>query len=105
MPKTPEQWLEECSPQERTKGIMKLFLGYAPGVGKTLSMLSESVRRRSRGEDVVVGVGETHGRKGVEELVAQIDQVPRKKIGYKGKVLEEMDGEAFLARKPELVMV
>ena len=73
MTKTPEQWLEEVSPQERTKGILKLFLGYAPGVGKTYGMLSEAIRRRSRGEDVVIGFVETHGRKGIAELASQLE--------------------------------
>src|ERR1700720_863032 len=105
MPKTPEQWLEECSPQERTKGIMKLFLGYAPGVGKTFNMLSEAIRRRSRGEDVVIGVVESHGRKGIEELIEGIEIVPRKKLEYKGTIFEEMDVDAILARKPHVVLV
>ncbi|HEY4817017.1 MAG TPA: sensor histidine kinase KdpD, partial [Candidatus Acidoferrum sp.] len=91
MTKKPEEWLEVASPPQKARGIFKLFLGYAPGVGKTFSMLSEALRRRSRGEDVVIGVVETHGRKGVEELVAQMDQVPLKKIEYKGTVFEEMD--------------
>ena len=105
MPKKPEEWLEVASPPQKTRGIFKLFLGYAPGVGKTFSMLSEALRRRSRGEDVVIGVVETHGRKAVEELVAQIEQVPRKKIEYKGTVFEEMDVDAILARHPEVVLV
>jgi two-component system, OmpR family, sensor histidine kinase KdpD len=105
MTKTPEQWLEECSPQERTKGILKLFLGYAPGVGKTYGMLSEAIRRRSRGEDVVIGIVETHGRKGIAELAAQIEQVPRRKIEYKGTVFEEMDLDAIKARNPCVVLV
>ena len=105
MPKTPEQWLEEVSPQERTKGILKLFLGYAPGVGKTYGMLSEAIRRRSRGQDVVIGVVETHGRKGIAELAAQLEQVPRKKIEYKGTVFEEMDTDAILARNPRVILV
>jgi two-component system, OmpR family, sensor histidine kinase KdpD len=105
MTKTPEQWLEECSPQERTKGILKLFLGYAPGVGKTYGMLSEAIRRRSRGEDVVIGIVETHGRKGIAELAAQLEQVPRRKIEYKGTVFEEMDLDAIKARNPCVVLV
>ena len=105
MPKKPEEWLEVANPPQKTRGVFKLFLGYAPGVGKTFSMLSEAVRRRRRGEDVVIGVVETHGRKGVEELVAEIDQVPRKKIEYKGTVFEEMDVDAILGRKPEVVLV
>lgn len=105
MTKTPEQWLEEISPAVRTKGILKLFLGYAPGVGKTYSMLSEAIRRRSRGEDVVIGFVETHGRKGIAELAAKLEQVPRKRIEYKGTLFEEMDTDAILARNPGVVLV
>lgn len=105
MPKKPEDWLEVASPPQKARGIFKMFLGYAPGVGKTYSMLSEALRRRSRGEDVVIGVVETHGRKGIEELASQIESVPRKRIEYKGTVFEEMDVEAILARKPEVVLV
>jgi two-component system sensor histidine kinase KdpD len=102
--KRPEQWLEEVAP-EKKQGIFKLFLGYAPGVGKTYSMLSEGIRRYSRGEDVVIGVVETHGRKGVAELVAKLETVPRKQIEYKGTVFSEMDVDAILARKPAVVVV
>src|SRR5215475_13164579 len=105
LPKKPEDWLEVASPAQKARGIFKLFLGYAPGVGKTFSMLSEALRRRSRGEDVVIGVVETHGRKGIEELSSQIEKVPRKQIEYKGTVFEEMDVDAILARKPEVVLV
>ena len=105
MPKKPEDWLELASPSQKARGIFKLFLGYAPGVGKTFSMLSEAIRRRSRGEDVVIGVVETHGRKGIEELASQIEAVPRKKIEYKGTVFEEMDVDAILARMPQVVLV
>src|SRR6266704_1370319 len=105
MTKTPDQWLEEVSPQERTKGIMKLFLGYAPGVGKTYSMLSEAIRRRSRGEDVIIGFVETHGRKGIADLASQLEQVPRRKIEYKGTVFEEMDPDAIKARNPRVALV
>ena len=59
MPKKPEEWLEVASPSSNARGIFKLFLGYAPGVGKTYSMLSEAIRRKSRGEDVVIGIIET----------------------------------------------
>jgi two-component system, OmpR family, sensor histidine kinase KdpD len=68
--KTPEQWLEEAAPS-KTKGVFKLFLGYAPGVGKTYNMLSEGIRRHSRGEDIVVGVVETHGRVGARACCDQ----------------------------------
>ncbi|HEV7220145.1 MAG: universal stress protein [Terriglobales bacterium] len=104
MSKTPEQWLEHASPTRPT-GKFKLFLGYAPGVGKTFSMLSEGVRRHSRGEDLVIGVVETHGRKATADLAAQIEVVPRKKLEYKGALFEEMDVDAILARKPKVVLV
>jgi two-component system sensor histidine kinase KdpD len=102
--KSPEQWLEESS-SEKKEGVFKLFLGYAPGVGKTYSMLSEAIRRHSRGEDVAVGVVETHGRQGVAELVSKLDVIPRKKIEYKGTIFEEMDVDAILARNPSVVLV
>jgi two-component system sensor histidine kinase KdpD len=105
LPKKPEEWLDVASPPQKTRGIFKLFLGYAPGVGKTYSMLSEAMRRKGRGEEVVIGVVETHGRKGIAELAAQLESVPRKKIEYKGTVFEEMDVDAILARKPEVVLV
>lgn len=101
--KTPEQWLEEASPTKEAR--LKLFLGYAPGVGKTYSMLSEAIRRHSRGENVVIGVVETHGRKGIAELVPQLDVVQRKKLEYKGTTFDEMDVEAVLARKPAVAVV
>jgi two-component system sensor histidine kinase KdpD len=104
MPKTPEQWLEEAGP-EKKQGIFKLFLGYAPGVGKTYNMLSEGIRRKSRGEDVVIGVVETHGRKGVAELAARLETVPRRTMEYKGATFDEMDVDAILARKPQVVLV
>ena len=105
MPKKPEEWLEVASPPEKTRGVFKLFLGYAPGVGKTFSMLSEALRRRSRGEDVVIGVVETHGRQGIDELAQQLERVPSKKIEYKGTIFEEMDVDAILARHPGVVLV
>jgi two-component system, OmpR family, sensor histidine kinase KdpD len=105
VPKRPEEWLEVASPPQKAKGIFKLFLGYAPGVGKTYSMLSEAIRRASRGEDVVVGVIESHGRKAIEDLAAQLESVPRRKIEYKGTVFEEMDADAVIARRPQVVLV
>jgi two-component system, OmpR family, sensor histidine kinase KdpD len=103
--KKPEDWLEVASPPQKTRGIFKLFLGYAPGVGKTFNMLSEAIRRRSRGEDVVIGVVESHGRKGVEELMCQLEVVPRKKLEYKGTLFEEMDVDAIIARRPQVVLI
>ena len=105
MPKTPEEWLAVSQPEPKTKGSLKLFLGYAPGVGKTFAMLSETIRRSSRGEDVVIGIVENHGRKGIIELSGQLEVVPRKKLDYKGTLFEEMDIDAILARKPAVALV
>lgn len=104
MPKTPEEWLEQTAPEKRA-GVFKLILGYAPGVGKTYNMLSEAIRRKRRGEDIVIGVIETHGRKVTAELAEQLEILPRKKIEYKGTVFEEMDVDAILARKPQVALV
>lgn len=103
-PKTPDDWLNEVS-TEKSRGIFKLFLGYAPGVGKTYNMLSEAVRRASRGEDVAIGIVETHGRKATAELAAKLDRIPPRKIEYKGTIFDEMDVDAILARKPSVVLV
>ena len=104
MPKTPEQWLDEAQPQKQA-GIFKVFLGYAPGVGKTYNMLSEGIRRRSRGENVVIGVVETHGRKAIAELASHLETVPRRRLEYKGASFDEMDIDAILARKPQVALV
>ncbi len=102
--KTPEDWLASSDSEKKT-GRFKVFLGYAPGVGKTYSMLSEGIRRRSRGEDVVVGVVETHGRAGTAEQATQLEQVPRKELDYRGTLFHEMDVDAILARMPQVVLV
>jgi two-component system sensor histidine kinase KdpD len=104
MQKTPDQWLEVTAP-ERTTGLFKLFLGYAPGVGKTYSMLSEAIRRKSRGEDVVIGVVESHGRLATKELAGRLEVIPRKKLDYKGTMFDEMDVDAILERRPQVVLV
>ncbi|HKW75634.1 MAG TPA: sensor histidine kinase KdpD [Terriglobales bacterium] len=104
MQSNPEQWLEHAAPEKKA-GIFKLFLGYAPGVGKTYNMLSEAIRRKHRGEDVVIGVVETHGRKAIADLLMQLEVLPRRTLEYKGTVFHEMDVEAILARKPQVVLV
>ncbi len=103
--KTPEQWLEHVERQEKQRGRLKVFLGYAPGVGKTFNMLSEGIRRSSRGEDVVIGLVETHGRAGTAVLVDKLPCIERARLDYKGTVFEEMDLDAILARRPEVVLV
>ncbi len=104
MPKTPEEWLAEVDTAKKP-AVFKLFLGYAPGVGKTYAMLSEGVRRASRGEDVVIGVVETHGRRPILDLSSRLEKVPRKKLDYKGTIFEEMDVDAILERKPRVVLI
>jgi two-component system sensor histidine kinase KdpD len=102
--KTPEDWLAS-SDQDKQTGRLKIFLGYAPGVGKTFSMLSEGIRRRSRGEDVVIGVVESHGRRGTAELSTKLEAVPPRELNYRGTVFREMDVDAILARAPQVVLV
>jgi len=103
--KTPEQWLEKVSEPQKKEGKLKLFLGYAPGVGKTYTMLSEAIRRHRRGEDVVAGFIETHGRKPIADLAAQLEVIPRRKLEYKSIVFEEMDVDAVMARRPQVAAV
>jgi two-component system, OmpR family, sensor histidine kinase KdpD len=103
--KSPEQWLEKAEPPEKKEGVLKLFLGYAPGVGKTYTMLSEAIRRHTRGEDVVIGIVETHSRKPIQELAAKVDVVPKRRLEYKGIQFEEMDVDAIIARHPQVAVV
>jgi two-component system, OmpR family, sensor histidine kinase KdpD len=103
--KKPEDWLESAEVVEKTRGRFKVFLGYAPGVGKTFSMLSEGIRRQSRGEDVVIGIVETHGRTGTSEVANKLEHVPRKQLNYKGTLFSEMDVEAILARAPQVALI
>jgi two-component system sensor histidine kinase KdpD len=102
--KTPDQWLESVN-TEKQRGLFKLFLGYAPGVGKTFSMLSEAIRRRERGEDIVIGIVESHGRPRTAELAAQLETLPRQPVEYKGVLFQEMDVDAILARHPQVVLI
>ena len=87
------------------RGRLKIFLGAAPGVGKTFEMLSEGAARRRDGVDVVVGVVETHGRAETEALTRGQEIVPRRAVAYEGRTLHEMDLDAILARAPRLVLV
>ena len=91
--------------EKEARGKHKIFLGAAPGVGKTFEMLSTARRRKLEGADVVVGVVETHGRAETEAQLAGLEIMPRRRIDYKGRILEEMDLDAVLARRPALVLV
>lgn len=87
------------------RGTLRVYLGAAPGVGKTFAMLGEGRRARARGVDVVVGYVETHGRPRTAEQVGDLEVVSRRPISYRGVTFEEMDVEAILARRPERVLV
>jgi two-component system sensor histidine kinase KdpD len=91
--------------QKETRGKFKIFFGAAPGVGKTYEMLTAAQRLKAEGVDVVVGLVETHGRAETEAKLAGLEVIPRKRVDYKGQVLEEMDLDAILARRPQLVLV
>ena len=105
MSKSPDQWLEKTAPPQKKEGALKVFLGYAPGVGKTYTMLSEAGRRRRRGQNVVIGFVETHRRKPIEDLAALLELIPRRQLDYKGVTFEEMDVDAILARRPGVALV
>ena len=91
--------------QKETRGKFKIFLGAAPGVGKTYAMLAAAHRRKAEGVDVVAGVVETHGRAETEAQGAGLEAVARRHVEYKGRALDEMDLDAILARRPALVLV
>ena len=86
-------------------GRLKVFLGAAPGVGKTYAMLQNARRLRDEGVDVVIGLVETHGRAETSALVEGLEVLPRRRIEYRGRTLEEFDIDAALARKPKLIVV
>ena len=87
------------------RGKLKIFLGAAPGVGKTYEMLNAAHGRLREGVDVIIGVVETHGRAETEALVAGLPSIPRRLVEYRGQTLDEMDLDAILARRPHLVLV
>jgi two-component system sensor histidine kinase KdpD len=100
---SPEALLREAAQEGR--GRLKVFLGAAPGVGKTYEMLTEGNARRRGGLDVAIGVVETHGRVETEALLGELEVIPRIEIDYQGRILTEMDIDAVLARRPQLVLV
>lgn len=100
---SPDALLRAAKREQR--GRLKIFLGAAPGVGKTFEMLREGAERLRAGTDVVVAVVETHGRAETEALAAPFEVIPREKLPYRGHELEEMDLDAVLARGPELALV
>ncbi|RCW84576.1 sensor histidine kinase [Phyllobacterium bourgognense] len=88
-----------------TRGKLTVFLGAAPGVGKTYAMLLRARRLKEDGADIVIGLAETHGRVETAELLDGLERIPRKQVNYRGKVLEEFDIDAAIARKPKIIIV
>ena len=104
----PEEILARIQAEQRSanRGRMKIFLGFAAGVGKTYEMLSEASRRRHEsGQDVVIGYVETHGRRDTIAQIGDLEIIPRRRIEYKGAAFEEMDTDAIIARRPDWVLV
>ncbi len=104
---TPEEILAQVMREEKQArhGRLKVFLGFAAGVGKTYEMLNEANRRKQRGQDVVIGYIETHKREGTEGQLGDLEIIPRRKIEYRGATFEEMDADAILKRHPDLALV
>ena len=102
---SPDALLKAARREERRLGKLKIFMGAAPGVGKTFEMLQQAKARKKDGSDIVVGVVETHGRKETEALLQGLEVLPRRRFEYKGQSLEEMDLDAIIARRPQIVLV
>jgi two-component system sensor histidine kinase KdpD len=102
---SPEALLDAARREERRVGKLRIFVGAAPGVGKTYEMLQQAHARRKDGYDVVAGIVETHGRRDTEALLEGLEIVPRRHIQYKEQSFEEMDLDAIIARRPQLVLV
>ena len=100
---SPEALLKQAG--QGGRGRLKVFLGAAPGVGKTYEMLAQARHRKLEGVDVVIGVVETHGRVETDLLTKSLEKIPKKRLLYKGHVLAEMDLDAILQRKPKLALV
>jgi two-component system sensor histidine kinase KdpD len=102
---SPEALLEAARREECRDGKLKIFVGAAPGVGKTYEMLQQAQARKKDGYDVVVGIVETHGRRETEALLEGFEVIPRRPIEYRGQDLEEMDLDAIIVRRPQIALV
>src|SRR6476646_8561755 len=102
---SPEALLEAARREESRAGKLKIFVGAAPGVGKTYDMLQSAHARKKAGADVVVGVVETHGRAESEVLLKGLEVLPRRRLAYKEQTLEEMDLDTLIARRPQIALV
>jgi len=101
----PDELLKHAQAEEGRRGKLKIFLGYAAGVGKTYAMLEAAYQRKEQGIDVAVGYVETHKRIETEELLEGLEVLPRKRVEYHNVVLLELDVDAILIRRPQLVLV
>ncbi len=101
----PDALLRRVTADERKRTRLKLFFGFAPGVGKTFAMLESARRLAAQGVDVVVGLVETHGRQETASLLEGLEVLPRKKLEYRGRQLEEFDLERALTRKPRVLLL
>jgi two-component system sensor histidine kinase KdpD len=102
---SPDALLVEARREDKSRGRLKVFLGAAPGVGKTYEMLLSARARLLEGADIVVGIVETHGRVETQSLLYGFEIIPRAKIDYHGHALEEMDLDALLKRRPQIALV
>src|ERR1700743_2018590 len=102
---SPEALLEAARKEDSRVGKLRIFVGAAPGVGKTYEMLQQAQARKKDGYDVVVGVVETHGRKETEALLTGLEIVPLRSVQYRAQTLHEMDIDAIIARHPQIVLV
>jgi two-component system sensor histidine kinase KdpD len=102
---SPEALLEAARREESRAGRLKIFVGAAPGVGKTYEMLQSAHAKKKAGADVVVGVVETHGRTETDALLRGLEVLPRRRISYKDQTLGEMDLDALIARRPQIALV
>ena len=100
-----ERVSETAAGDVEAAGHFRIYLGAAAGVGKTFAMLNEGRRRRDRGTDVAIGFVECHGRQRTEEMIGELEVVPRRKVDYRGSVLEEMDLDAVLTRHPKVALI
>ncbi|WP_028347112.1 sensor histidine kinase [Bradyrhizobium murdochi] len=102
---SPEALLEAARREESRAGKLKIFVGAAPGVGKTYEMLQSAHAKKKAGADVVIGIVETHGRAETEVLLNGLEVLPRRRLVYKEQTLEEMDLDALIARRPQIALV
>ncbi len=103
----PEKLLQHAKEEDirAKRGKLKIYLGAAPGVGKTYSMLEDAIAKRKAGLDIIVGIVESHGRKEIEVLLKNFEILPRQKVEYHGQMLEEFDLDTALKRDPSIILI